>query len=95
MCCIAPVIAARVLGTERGGPGVSVTIGSDAETAAAIKGMGSTNVVKPVTEAHVDRMNHLATAPAYMYGEAPVHQVYEGIGAMIDSVMSLLRAKER
>jgi enhancing lycopene biosynthesis protein 2 len=95
MCCIAPVIAARVLGKAKGGPGVEVTIGNDAGTADAIAKMGSRNVAKPVTEAHVDEKHHLVTAPAYMYGDAPVHQVYEGIGAMIDSVMASLPATVR
>jgi enhancing lycopene biosynthesis protein 2 len=95
MCCIAPVIAARVLGKARNGPGVSVTIGNDAGTADAIARMGSTNVSKPVTEACVDEGNHLVTAPAYMYGDAPVHQVYEGIGAMVDGVMARMGAGVR
>ena len=88
MCCIAPVLAARVLGRARGGPGVSVTIGDDAGAAAAIGAMGSTNVERPVTEAHVDEANALVTAPAYMYGGAPVHEVYGGIGRMIEGVLA-------
>jgi len=92
MCCIAPVLAARVLGKGRGGPGVSVTIGNDAGAAAAIGAMGSTNVEKPVTEAHVDEANAVVTAPAYMYGEAPVHEVYEGIGRMIEGVLARIGA---
>lgn len=95
MCCIAPVIAARVLGKARNGPGVSVTIGNDQGAADAIAKMGSTNVPKPVTEACVDEQNHVVTAPAYMYGDAPVHQVYEGIGAMIDGVMARIGAGVR
>lgn len=91
MCCIAPVIAARVLGTRDGGPGCSVTIGNDAGAAGAIAAMGSTNVEKPVTQAMTDEANRLVTAPAYMY-EATPHEVYEGIGRMIDGVLSLARA---
>jgi enhancing lycopene biosynthesis protein 2 len=92
MCCIAPVIAARVLGTAKGGPGVRVTIGDDDATAGTIARMGATNVPKPVTEALTDAPNKLSTAPAYMYADAPIHAVYEGIGAMIDSVMDHLPA---
>jgi enhancing lycopene biosynthesis protein 2 len=88
MCCIAPVIGARVLGTKSGGPGVSVTIGSDSGTAAAIAAMGSRNVSKPVTEAHTDEKHNLVTTPAYMYGDAAVHEVFDGIGAMIEGVMA-------
>lgn len=88
MCCIAPVLAAKVLGASAGGPGVDVTIGDDADAAAAISQMGSRNVVRPVTEACVDERNGIITAPAYMYGDAPVHQVYEGIGRMIEGVLA-------
>lgn len=87
MCCIAPVIAAKVLGTKAGGPGVSVTIGSDEAAAGAIAAMGSRNVVKPVDQALVDETNKLVTSPAYMY-DAPVHAVFEGIGAMVEQVLA-------
>lgn len=95
MCCIAPVIAARVLGRGAGGPGVTVTIGDDAATAAAIEAMGSRHAARPVTAACVDEANHLVTTPAYMYGEAPVHQVFDGIGAMIEGVLARVGAPAR
>jgi enhancing lycopene biosynthesis protein 2 len=91
MCCIAPVLAARVLGRNAGGPGCTVTIGDDAGTAAAVEKMGAANVVRKVTEAAVDVRNRLATSPAYMYGDATPHQVYEGIGRMIEGVVKLAR----
>lgn len=90
MCCIAPVIAARVLGTRAGGPGCTVTIGNDTAAAGAIAQMGSANVEKPVTQALTDQANRLVTAPAYMYDARP-HEVYEGIGAMVDGVLALAR----
>jgi enhancing lycopene biosynthesis protein 2 len=92
MCCIAPVIAAKVFGTNAGGPGCSVTIGSDADTAKAIEAMGSSHVERPVTEAHTDEANRIVTAPAYMYGDAPVHEVYEGIGRMVERTLELAGA---
>lgn len=95
MCCIAPVLAAKVLGRAAGGPGVDVTIGDDAGAAAAIAQMGSRNVVKPVTEACADEASALITAPAYMYGDAPVHEVYEGIGRMIEGVLARVGAATR
>ena len=94
MCCIAPVLAARTLGREMGGPGVSVTIGDDAATASAIEAMGSSNAVKPVNEAHVDTANHLATAPAYMC-DAPIDQVHEGIGQMVERTLAMIGAPAR
>ena len=82
MCCIAPVIAARVL------RGSSVTIGSDSGTADAIARMGSKNVEKPVTEALVDDDHNLVTSPAYMYGSASIHQVFDGIGQMVEQTLA-------
>ncbi|MFN0131023.1 MAG: isoprenoid biosynthesis glyoxalase ElbB [Phycisphaerales bacterium] len=89
MCCIAPVLAGRVFGTASGGPGCRVTIGDDANTASALAGMGSTNVVKAVEEAYVDESNRLATSPAYMDSEATPYQVYVGIGEMIERVVEM------
>ncbi|MBX3405125.1 MAG: isoprenoid biosynthesis glyoxalase ElbB [Phycisphaeraceae bacterium] len=88
MCCIAPVIGAKVLGTRAGGPGAQVTIGDDAQAAAAIAAWGSKNIVKRVTESQADEANRLVTAAAYMYGGAPVHEVFEGIGRMVEGVLS-------
>ena len=92
MCCIAPAIAARVFGTKAGGSGCTVTIGSDADTAKAIETMGSTHSDQPVTDACVDNANRLVTAPAYMFGDAPIHEVHEGSGQMIERTLELAGA---
>eukprot|EP01094_Clydonella_sp_ATCC50884_P009078 TRINITY_DN1860_c0_g1_i2.p1 TRINITY_DN1860_c0_g1~~TRINITY_DN1860_c0_g1_i2.p1 ORF type:complete len:247 (+),score=74.87 TRINITY_DN1860_c0_g1_i2:41-781(+) len=83
MCCISPVIAAKVL------KGCSVTIGNDTDVAGAIESVGAQHVSKDVHQAHVDAANKLVTAPAYMYGDAPVHEVAEGIDRMVEEVLSL------
>lgn len=90
-CCIAPVIAARVLGTSMGGPGVEVTLGRDEGAAAAVVKMGSRHVPKNVDEAHADHVNRIATSPAYMFGEANPHEVFTGIGAMLDAFVKMGR----
>ncbi|XP_072178040.1 glutamine amidotransferase-like class 1 domain-containing protein 3, mitochondrial [Diadema setosum] len=91
LCCIAPVLAAKVL------PGCSVTVGHESEeggkwpyagTAGAIKEIGSKHVSKDVTEAHVDEENKIVTAPAYMC-ETGVHEVFDGIGQMVSNVIKL------
>lgn len=89
MCCIAPVIAANVL------RGCSVTIGNDSGTAEAIARMGSQHVQKTVTEAHLDDQQRVVTSPAYMYGAAPVHEVFDGIGEMVSGVLSMVGAGVR
>lgn len=92
MCCIAPVLAAKVLGTGNGGPGCEVTIGCDPDAASAIASMGSTHVEHPVHEAQIDHANRLVTAPAYMYGDAAIHEVHAGIGQMISKTLELAGA---
>ncbi|HYE02722.1 MAG TPA: isoprenoid biosynthesis glyoxalase ElbB [Phycisphaerales bacterium] len=87
LCCIAPMLVARVLGVRAGGPGVCVTAGCDPGVAEAVAAMGSTHVDKPVDEAHVDEAHNVVTAPAYMYGEATPHDVFRGIGEMIEQVV--------
>ncbi|XP_013397912.1 ES1 protein homolog, mitochondrial [Lingula anatina] len=92
LCCIAPVLAAKIL------KGCEVTVGSDKEeggkwpyagTAAAINSMGGKHVCKQVTEAHVDSKNKIVTTPAYMC-ETAVHEIYDGIGSMIQNVLKLV-----
>ena len=91
LCCIAPILAARVLGTGMGGPGCQVTIGDDHATSKAIEAMGSRNIAKPVTEYVSDHANRLHTTPAYMYDASP-YEVFVGIGKMIDSVVDGCRS---
>lgn len=90
LCCIAPVLAARVLGTRMGGPGVKVTVGTDQATAEAVATMGSTNVPRSVTEAYCDNTNKIVTTPAYMCDAKP-HEVFEGIGRMCEKVAELTK----
>lgn len=89
MCCIAPVIGAKVLGTGRGGPGVRVTLGEPGPASEAVARMGSKHERRAVTEACIDEPNQLATSPAYMDDSASPWQVYEGIGKMIEAVVTM------
>lgn len=88
LCCIAPVLAAKVLGKAAGGPGCQVTIGAGGGVADAIASWGSTNVPKHVDEAHVNPAAPVITSPAYMYGEASPHDVFVGIGKMIEQTVA-------
>ncbi|XP_063070023.1 glutamine amidotransferase-like class 1 domain-containing protein 3, mitochondrial [Engraulis encrasicolus] len=91
LCCISPVLAAKVL------PGVEVTVGHEEEeggkwpyagTAGAIKALGATHCIKDVTESHVDVKNKVVTSPAFMC-ETKVHLIFDGIGAMVKDVLKL------
>lgn len=80
--CIAPAVLALSLGKG------TLTIGSDAGTAAALEQLGATHQVCPVTEMVVDQENKLVTAPAYME-DAPIHEVAEGIEKAVQAVLAL------
>uniref|UniRef100_A0A3B5LUG5 Si:ch211-153b23.5 n=1 Tax=Xiphophorus couchianus TaxID=32473 RepID=A0A3B5LUG5_9TELE len=90
MCCISPVLAAKLL------PGCELTVGQDkecekwpfAQTAGALKDMGCKHVNKDVDEAHVDVKNKLVTTSAFMCN-APVHKVFDGIGVMVQETLKL------
>ncbi len=90
LICIAPVLAARVFGSRMKGPGCKVTIGTDEATSNAIATMGSQNIPRAVGEAYIDDANRLVTTPAYMFDAKP-HEVYEGIGKMVDGIAAILR----
>jgi enhancing lycopene biosynthesis protein 2 len=82
--CIAPVIAARVLGGE----GVRVTVGDDAETAAAIESWGARHVACRVEETAVDERLKVVSTPAYMLGPW-IAAVSSGIDRLVDQVLAL------
>ncbi len=92
LVCIAPVLAARVLGTRSGGPGCTVTIGGDEKTSEAIAAMGSSNAPRRVTEAVTDSANRIVSTPAYMCNARP-HEVFEGVGRMVEGLVALLGGK--
>jgi len=72
--CIAPALIAKVLGDE----GPELTIGNDADTAAALEAMGAAHVACPVREFVVDRERKLISSPAYMLAES-ISEAAEGI----------------
>ncbi|XP_061422995.1 ES1 protein homolog, mitochondrial-like isoform X1 [Lethenteron reissneri] len=93
LCCIAPVLAARVL------PGVEVSVGQESDqggkwphhaAAGAVKAMGAKHVEKHVTEVHVDTKNKVVTTPAFMC-ETDYHHIFDGIGAMVKAVLNLAK----
>lgn len=77
--CIAPVIAAQVLG--RAGHHPVVTIGDDADTIQAIRSWGAEHQACAATEICVDAANRLVSTPAWN-AAASIVEVAEGIEAL-------------
>lgn len=84
LMCIAPAMSARIFGE-----GVNCTIGSDADTAAAIEAMGGKHISCPVKEAVVDRERKLVTTPAYMLA-GNVAEAAAGINRLVDEVLAMI-----
>jgi enhancing lycopene biosynthesis protein 2 len=83
LMCIAPAMSARIFGA-----GVDCTIGTDAETAAAIEAMGANHISCPVEEAVIDRERKLVTTPAYMLA-GNVAEAASGIHRLVDEVLAM------
>lgn len=93
LCCIAPVLAAKVLGN------VVITLGKKddgkgkwphAGAIDAASAMGANVVEKDVNEIAFDDKNLIVTTPAFMY-EGQFFEIYNGIGNMIKKVVQLIK----
>ena len=82
--CIAPVIAARVLGDL----GPRLTIGDDPDTAKAIEAFGAKHVACRVDQIVVDEKLKVVTTPAYMLGPT-IAPVAAGIEKLVSAVLEM------
>jgi enhancing lycopene biosynthesis protein 2 len=82
--CIAPAIAARVLGEVH----PVLTIGNDEDTAHAIESMGARHVTRAVDEIATDTKLKIVSTPAYMLGPS-IAPVSVGIAKLVDRVLSM------
>lgn len=89
LCCIAPVIAAKVL------PECEITVGKKGTewpyggTIDSLKELYGVSVTeKEIDEINVDQKNKLVTTPAFMKN-ASFFEVYTGVGKMVDEVLKL------
>jgi enhancing lycopene biosynthesis protein 2 len=83
--CIAPVVAAKVLGDGK----LKLTIGSDPSTAQAIEAMGGVHVNCDTVDCIVDSEHKVVSTPAYMLGPN-ITAVFEGISKLVDAVFGLI-----
>lgn len=84
--CIAPaVLGAALRGTE---VHPRLTIGDDADTAAALEAMGSRHERCPVDGIVIDADNRIVSTPAYMFA-AGIAAVASGIERLVGAVLEL------
>ena len=84
MVCIAPVIGAKLFGSDR----PEITIGTDKNTAKDIEKMGAKHVACPVKEFVVDKKRKLVSTPAYMLANS-IKDAAEGIEKLVKTVIDL------
>jgi enhancing lycopene biosynthesis protein 2 len=84
--CIAPALVAAALGKDLA---PTVTIGTDAGTAAEINKTGAIHQECPVTGFVVDEKNKIVSTPAYMLAER-ISEVSAGIEKCVTEVIKLI-----
>lgn len=92
LCCIAPILAAKVLGTE----GVKLTMGKKGDenewpyggAIDAARSFGATLVESDVSEVVIDDENKIVTTPAYMYN-GKFHEIQDGVSKMIAELVKM------
>ncbi len=82
--CISPVLLAKTL------KGARLTIGSDAETAAAVQTAGAKHVETTHGEEVVDEKFKIVTTPCYML-DANIVQIAEGANNVVKSMLKLMK----
>ena len=83
--CIAPVIAAKSVGG-----GVKLTIGNDAQTAAAVEKLGAKHVECPADGFVADKEKNVFSTPAYMLANNTVASD-AGVGAMVGAMLESVK----
>lgn len=81
LICIAPAMAPRLFGE-----GTQCTIGTDADTAAAIKAMGGDHKDCSVYQLVVDETKNVISTPAYMLA-GNIAEAAEGISRLVETVV--------
>lgn len=84
--CISPAVLARTLGQVAP---ITVTIGTDAGTAAAIKATGAQHQDCPVREFVIDREHKIVSTPAYMLA-GNISEAADGIEKTVRALLTLI-----
>jgi enhancing lycopene biosynthesis protein 2 len=84
--CIAPAL----IGLALKGKKLELTLGADGSEAEEMRKLGHTHIVTKPNEIHIDQKNKIVTTPAYMYDDAPINEVFEGIKKLVDEVIGMI-----
>jgi enhancing lycopene biosynthesis protein 2 len=84
--CIAPAAVAKAF--EGSGIALTMTIGNDPDTAAALEKWGAVHQIAGARDVVVDAEHKVVSTPAYMVGQR-IGEVNEGIAKMVREVLKL------
>ncbi|MBT3253372.1 MAG: isoprenoid biosynthesis glyoxalase ElbB [Candidatus Marinimicrobia bacterium] len=85
--CIAPTMIPHIYGAD-----AKLTIGSDADTSAALKEMGGVHINCPVDDFVVDEDRNLVSTPAYML-DMRIGEVAIGIEKLVNKIIEMIHGK--
>jgi len=83
--CIAPAILALALRNKN----LTLTVGEAGETAEEIERCGHRHIPTQVSEAHSDLQHKVVSTGAYMFGNAKIHEIFDGIQDCVKEVLRL------
>lgn len=83
--CIAPAIVGLALKGHR----LELTLGAKGPASEKLELMGHRHVETSANSCHIDTKNHIVTTPAYMYDNAELSDMFEGVGKMVVAVLEL------
>ncbi len=83
--CIAPAIVALTFKNKN----LELTVGTPCEASQEIEKLGHRHFATKVTEIHTDAKNRIITTPAYMYDDAPLHEIFTGIQNLVSEVVRM------
>jgi len=86
--CIAPA----VLGLTFRDIPAELTVGAESDASAELEKLGHRHVETKPNEIHIDQKHHFITTPAYMYDDALLFEIFEGIQKMVDEVVKKTKA---
>jgi len=86
--CIAPAVMAKV--AQESGDAVTLTVGNDADTAAALTQMGATHVEREVDDIVIDKHRKIVSTPAYMLPDR-LTRIEKGISKLVHAVIELIQ----
>lgn len=84
--CIAPMIVAMAFKNAN----FELTEGAEGGAAEDIRALGHKHVATQPNQIHVDLKNKIVTTPAYMYDDAPLHEIFEGIEKLVLELKKML-----